>query len=183
MQFFTHDAANRYGPGIGGADHVRRLSDYASLHAADGRLQCREKDVSELRENPPEPDASIMCIVSDFVTLVYGAVHGPIMKTSTAKDPVGTGTFESGAIRGNLRNFTCESVLAPLPHVAGHVVKAELVGSFQADRLRVIAVSAVVPSHGVDSTAAAEGKALAPGGASTSGVLPLGLRREPKRTA
>src|SRR5689334_10812005 len=112
-----------------------------------------------------------MGLVPNFISFEHGTVHRPIMKTAATEHAVGTRTCECRAIRGELSDVPRESVLAPLPYVARHVVKAELIRSLQRHRLRVIAVLAVVPRDGVDILTTTESKAVTPERASTSGVL------------
>lgn len=115
----------------------------------------------------------------DLVALGHRAMNRPVVKTAPTKDAVGAGIAVGAAIPRNLRNVWCEGILTPLPNVAGHVVQAELIRRLLRDRMRV-AIPAAIPSDGVDVVAAAEAKSVAPVGAASGGILPLGLRRQAK---
>src|ERR1051325_7710145 len=62
-----------------------------------------------------------------------------------------------------------------LPDVTRQIVNAELIGCLERHWLRMIAMLAVVPRHGINMLATAEREVVSPMRPRTSGVLQLGL--------
>ena len=117
-----------------------------------------------------------MKLVVDLVPLRDRAVHGPIVKASATQDTFRAVTVIWTPVCRQILDLRGVRVLAPLPNVAGHIVKAELIGSFKPNVVRVIAPFPVVPGDQIDIVAAAVAKAVAPLRPAASSVFPLRFR-------
>src|SRR6058998_2920525 len=94
-----------------------------------------------------EADTPVMILVPDLVPFGYGAMDGPVVIATATQDALRTPSGERAAIGGDVLDFTRKAVLAPLPHVAAHVVNAQLVSRFLRDFMGLVATVALVPSH------------------------------------
>ena len=125
------------------------------------------------RDCQPKPDAPIVVVLRNLVALRHCAVNRPIVKAPTPKNSFGSWANQSRTIHGDAADVSSEDVLAPFPDISGHVIDTELVGRLHANWLRVIAVLAIVPGHGVNVVTSAEPKTVRPEGTTPSRVLPL----------
>src|SRR5437773_4446173 len=67
----------------------------------------------------------------DLVSLRDRSVHSPIVKASSAQRAFRAVPAIRTAVLGQVIDFGGVHILAPLPNVAGHVVKADLIRSLQ----------------------------------------------------
>src|SRR5215471_18083540 len=109
-------------------------------------------------------------------------MNGPIVEATTAKDAFVPNACEGLAVRWNTVYVAGKHVLAPFPHVARHIINAQLIRCLSRNGLRMVAVLPTVPCHGVDIVTPAESEGVWPVRSTASGVLPLGLRRKAKPT-
>lgn len=75
-------------------------------------------------QHEAKPDARVMILVPDLISFGYRAMDGPVVITPATKDAFRTRSDERAAISGDAAEVTREAILAPLPYVPAHVVKA-----------------------------------------------------------